>query len=474
MPLYQLTHLTADMLIVCSLCVAALLMWQILHYCFRRGGRSRLRLPELTAYIREPAMNAGDHLQVFVHTTLTAQVTLFRMGRELQPIDWSRTLAPQVQSAIYSRWRGCDWQASFELDTAGLLPGMYILCFQQTDHAPACFRLVFLLRSSEPVDVAVIASTNTWNAYNAFGGMSNYRDASTPLPLRWVALAFSALNLKMVVGDRRHFPCVPLPWCRPNPELDEDLRDPQECPTRRASHLARAEWPLLRFLEQRSVNYGVFSDLDFESDHRITSAGLVIFNTHSEYWSEEMEGRLRSWLDAGGKTLFLSGNNLYRRVKVLEDALEVYDFRTDRDAVAAAIGAGYDANGYTTYAGYRVVTANHWAFEGLNVAAGDVFGGRSKSENVNPLDPASGASGYETDKVTSASRDTTILAIGENPSGPAHLVCKTMPNGGWVVNCGSVAVGAWLLKDKVLAGLVENVIRQAAPDTREDSYRLQG
>jgi len=250
------------------------------------------------------------------------------------------------------------------------------------------------------------------------------------------------------------------------------MRDPHECPTQRASHLARGEWPVIRFFEQHAINYGLFSDLDFVSDHRIGRARLVIFNTHSEYWSEEMEGRLRSLLDAGGKALFLSGNNLYRRVKVLEDALEVYNFRTDRDAVASMIGAGYDANGYMTYAGYRVVTANHWAYEGIEVSAGDLFAGQSKTMNINPLDPASGASGYETDKVTSSSRDVTILAIGENPSGPAYLVCKALPSGGWVVNSGSVAVGAWLLKDKVLGGVVLNVIRKAVSDGSAESCSL--
>ena len=33
-----------------------------------------------------------------------------------------------------------------------------------------------------------------------------------------------------------------------------------------------------------------------------------------------------------------------------------------------------------------------------------------------------------------------------------------------MVNCGSVAVGAWLLMDKVLAGIVLNVIRKAVDD----------
>jgi hypothetical protein len=75
------------------------------------------------------------------------------------------------------------------------------------------------------VPVAVIASTNAWQAYNHFAGLSNYIDTATPQPLRLVMMAARRLNLRWPIGAKYVFPIVPLPVARPNPGLDIDLAD---------------------------------------------------------------------------------------------------------------------------------------------------------------------------------------------------------------------------------------------------------
>jgi hypothetical protein len=69
----------------------------------------------------------------------------------------------------------------------------------------------------------------------------------------------------------------------------------------------RWEWALLRFLEAHGVDYGVFSDKDLAFSETTRRADMMVFNTHSEYWSEEMIGRLGQYLRGGGKVAFLSG-----------------------------------------------------------------------------------------------------------------------------------------------------------------------
>src|SRR5690606_31819299 len=120
------------------------------------------------------------------------------------------------------------------------------------------------------------------------------------------------------------------------------------------SHLAKALWPLLAKLEREGVDVGLFSDHDLAFDHRPTRADLVVFAPHSEYWSEEMIGRLVAYLHTSGKVAFLSGNNLYRRVRFFEGALGVVDQRVAAATVAPLLGVAYDAGGYESYGGYRI------------------------------------------------------------------------------------------------------------------------
>lgn len=245
-----------------------------------------------------------------------------------------------------------------------------------------------------------------------------------------------------------------MPWARPNLAVDEDLRDLGACPIQFPSHLVRAEWATLRYLERSGIEYGVFSDHDFAFDGNPCLSKLLIFNTHSEYWSSEMVARLESFLAAGGHALFLSGNNLYRKVSFLEKGIKVYDFKTDSVAVSQLVGAAYDARGYLTYAGYEVQDPSHWLFDGTEVVAGDVFGHDPSSAT-----PA-GASGYETDKITEGSRDVSILAVGKNLEGPAFMVLQSKGKGS-VLNTASVASAPWVERDPVFSKLVGNYIHHA-------------
>ena len=111
---------------------------------------------------------------------------------------------------------------------------------------------------------------------------------------------------------------------------------------RQSSHLLRAEWLLPAFLEEKGIDYGVYSDFDVESDPNVWKADLVVFNTHSEYWSSEMMAKLEGFLASGGKVMFLSGNNIYREVKHDQWSLNVVNQMIDKQRTLSLTGAFYD------------------------------------------------------------------------------------------------------------------------------------
>ncbi len=438
-------------------CLGTLLALAVqLYRCvLKRSWHAKLSLPELTAYIGKESHRVGDVVQVCVHSTQKARATLLRLGKTLEEVERSQEIEPHEQSPVYDRWQGLRWQPNLEIETTDLLPGAYCLVFRTVDDPDVTYRVPLLLRSAKSRAVAVVASTNTWQAYNDFAGLSNYADHVSPWPLSWAKRLMALLNIQFQIGDRHHFPSVPLPTNRPNDAIDLDLRELQSCPIENFSHLLRAEWSLLRFLEEKDIEYNLYSDRDLAQAPEITDADILIFNTHSEYWSEEMIGRLQAYLFSGGQALFVSGNNQYRKVDLLEDSLVVYDFKTDAKETSELLGSAYDARGYQTYGGFRIAAAEHWLFDSLDVATGDLFA-HAVGHTGRPL----GASGYETDKLTAHSGAVTVLAIGDNREGPAYMVYKQVGDGA-VLNTGSVASAPWVEKDPVLGGLVTRFINNA-------------
>jgi hypothetical protein len=395
----------------------------------------------------------------FIHSTAPAEARLWRL--DAGPSNEVRTFAvpPCLQPRRYDLWKGLDWRETLLIDTRGLASGVYVLDIRQTQSPHASYRIPIVLKPEEPVEIAVISSTNTWQAYNPFGGLSNYGDAVLPFPLNLFTWCCKIVNFRFTLGDQRHLPCIPLPYRRPLDVVNDDLANWDQSAIETPSHLIRAERSLLQFMAQGDSSYGVYSDWDVAFDVHISRAKLWIFHAHSEYWSDEMLGRITAFLERGGKVMFLSGNNLYRKVQFIDHGLMVYDFKVSKSDMSRLSGAAYDARGYLTYAGYKVADAGHWVFERANVQDGDIFG--AAINQAGAVIPGAGASGYETDKIMQDSGHVQLLAIGTNAAGPAYMVFKEFPRGGWVFNCGSVAFAPWIDRDSVIRRMLENLISEA-------------
>src|SRR5690606_34069900 len=128
--------------------------------------------------------------------------------------------------ARYDHWRGCGWPASLVVDAPALRSGLPLLTPEHEGGAdPALFPLPVVVTPAAPTPVPVVAPTTTWQAYNPFGGFSNYLDRATPPPWRYAKAALQVINAHVVVGDRHTVPAAPLPFARPDLGLDADLAD---------------------------------------------------------------------------------------------------------------------------------------------------------------------------------------------------------------------------------------------------------
>jgi hypothetical protein len=420
---------------------------QCLQLYVRRRWHARLRLPDPAAYTDAPSFRCDIDIVLHIHSSRPVRIHFRRCGDEQFVNVYSIETGAIWQRPRMDRWRGCDWTASAIVPANALTPGFYQIDVEHQDDASRRWCMCLLVHPMLSQPLVVVAPTNTWNAYNDFGGLSNYRDRATPLPLRPLQTLMRWANVRLRIGDKHWLFAVPLPERRPNSFLHRDLIN-------NGDEIAdiRAEAALIRFLEREKNPYMVISDRDFAYDINVSRTRLVIFSTHSEYWADEMIARLGELIERGINILFLSGNNIYRKVQFMESAVSVIDMMIPQREVVPLIGTYSDAYGWRTYAGYRVNDANHWCFAGLGVKEGSEFGMGSAKRP--------GASGRETDKVRPGSTGFRVVAIGKNAEGPAFMVCRDMPDRRFIFNVSSISFTPCLDDDPVIQGLVRNLIHR--------------
>ena len=454
-------------------------------YQFRMLSRA------LSGYAWPKALKSGETSQVRLHSPSNSVVSLWRYG-------WERELVAELghfddePSGAYRQvlpdgdvtQTGVQWSDhGYSYPEAD--PRVYVVAPERTGlyyfHAKAdsgdFFSFPWIVALQEPqCEVAVLASNINWNAYDHYGGRSNYV-ASITLPntpyvnFRQEDVFYTDPALQPWVAEEYD----PLSFDRPEPlnkttehGLITDLME-----RRGEEHVAPAEWRLLGWLEREGFSYDYYAETQLHrGDLDLDDYKVLIISTHPEYWSTKMYDDLKSWVfDRGGKLMVLGGNCINCEVEFLDDAtMTVHngDQHKRPPEFESRLGERYESEanltgvvtthtGYETGAPYRVIDADHWAFEGTGLAAGDLFG----TESLDRRAPG-GASGHETDKRTASSPDNLVMiAKGTNPDdGGGEMVYHDTPSGGEVFSVGSISYTCSIAVDDSISRVTRNVLER--------------
>ncbi len=276
---------------------------------------------------------------------------------------------------------GCNWPVAFELTIpSSWKTGYYEVTmtvedeggkFTQRNRRTAMGQLFFVVRASKPGVNSILLqlATNTYNAYNNWGGFSLYSYH-----------AQSNLQGHRVSFDRP-----------PN------------------SQFKRWELDFVKWAESQghALDYAVNSDLEFHPEI-LDHYKLVLSVGHDEYWSASMRDNLEDFIAAGGNVAFFSGNSVCWQVRSEEEgrALTCWKQTFQMDPVYASgdhdtlstlwshhlvdrpenqlTGVGFLYGGYHRSHGqfmdgsgaYTVHRPDHWIFEGTDLEQGAQFGGK--------------------------------------------------------------------------------------------------
>jgi len=459
----------------------------------REPHQFRLLADGVMGYAWPKWVRSGEKSEFRVHSVEAYKLELWRYGwtpEFVQSLGWHDEHAPRAVMQItpdgdYTQ-SGVQWNrvgyansVHSQFVAAPERSGLYY--FRASTASGRTFAFPWVVAPAKPqAAMAVLASNLTWNAYNSFGGRSNYihADGLPPTPTvnaRGELKRYSDAGFFTWNAD--DYP--PLSFDRPEPfnhiDFAEAITDPIE--GRQACHLAPAEWRLLGWMERERFAYDFYAESQLDSGVlNLSDYRVLILSVHPEYWTRSMLVRVKKWVfEEGGRLLYLGGNGVNCEVEFNADgsmncrneklaglSVEGLGGKESRmhirhESEASLLGVVFTPAGAMTGAPYQVLDESHWAFAGTGLKNGDEFGEKSLHRRC-----PGGASGHETDKVSPSSpANLELIAKGTNPDdGGAEMVAFETPSGGRVFSVGSINYVASLPVDETVSKITANVIRK--------------
>src|SRR5262245_16209010 len=236
----------------------------------------RLLADGLLGYVWPKWVRAGEQGEFRVHAVEAFKLELWRYGQHKEfvaGLGWHDEHGPRAMMQItpdgdYTR-TGVEWKRygytsrpHTQFVTGPERSGLYY--FHAATRSGLSFTFPWIVAPARPqTPLAVLASNITWNAYNAFGGRSNYIHADEFPPTPTVN---SRQELKRYIDPKHQSwgspTYAPLAFERPEPinHIDPATQATDPIEGRAACHVAEAEWRLLAWLEREGLAYDYYSE----------------------------------------------------------------------------------------------------------------------------------------------------------------------------------------------------------------------
>jgi len=320
---------------------------------------------------------------------------------------------------------GCGWPPALEIEVgADWSSGYYDISLADAAGEVAHhFVCVKPPAGSPRAKAALVLSTNTYHAYNHWGGANAYCDVAA-LMSRRADLATAMQGAIGVLSMRRPFPPMMIappadvprlvnlrrrdfgerPWAGDRDWPRRRELSPYDCA---AGFLHKWEHAFAAWAEAEglALDYFTDEDLDREPD-ALAPYRVAVLAGHSEYWTARQRDQIESFVDAGGRLAIFSGNTAFWKVRLEaggarlvchkwrgfvadpiarerpEEATHLWSHPAFGRPEAAITGLSFLFGGYHRLGlcvargqgGYTVHDERHWALEGADLFYGDVIG----------------------------------------------------------------------------------------------------
>jgi N,N-dimethylformamidase beta subunit-like protein len=367
------------------------------------------------------------------------------------------------QSDCTGKWEnGCGWHATQSFQVPTTWPSGYYDAHFMTSIGPK--HIIFVVKALNPgvtSSTLVIQPTNTYQAYNAYGGKSTYPTGS---PDRAFTVSFDR-----PYDDQNGLGLFRL-W----------------------------EMPFVDWMADEHRPFEVATDSDLEDPNLLSHYKLVVLIGHTEYWTAAARQNLEAFSHNGGNVAVFAGNSMWFQARLNNSprSLTVYKDASLDPATAgnpslatgnwydwplykpenSILGLSYRSGGYANKVddpnsfdtkpldqrtGYTVVDPNSWVFQGTGKATGSTFGAAAAGLEVDGARyncSASDPLNITVDTSDGTPANFHVLAMTPSEYGHGLIGVYTNPGGGTVFNAGTRDWAAALAIDPVVAQMTRNVL----------------
>src|SRR4051812_22359169 len=341
---------------------------------------------------------------------------------------------------------GCGWPVALTIDVDPAWRSGYYEVVMEIDVGEKVRRdyAFFVVRPSTGTRIVLALATNTWHAYNDFGGPNLYNGGTHVSMQRPMAPGY----LFKPPGKGRRVTGTGAP-------------DPQNAAhvgyvqlNHLSGYAGSAGWPdwelpFIAWAEREGFEIGVCLNADLEEHPEVLAdAQLYLSVGHDEYWSMGMRDTVEAFVGRGGNAAFFSGNTSLWQVRIEGDDHDVMVgykgffkndpvMGTDREVEATTfwsdVVVGRPENEMTgvsfTRGGYHRIGRN--VTNGLGGGTGAPPGARSFARNRlgggDVLGAGATTVGYECDGCVFTFRDGLPYPTGEDGTPSTFEILGTCP-----------------------------------------------
>lgn len=252
----------------------------------------------------------GQRVGLCVSTNADAfSVQIFRIGLDRKPIwekdDFKGTLHPTPENVSMA---GCNWPVSAYVDVGvNWISGLYVARIKgkSTKAVTEERDILLIVRSLTPGrhnKILYQIATNTYQAYNEWGGTTLYSGPEYP------KVSFE----------------------KPYKIYDTPLRPGKSWYNPNTSNYHAWDEPFINWAEKSGYGIDYCSNLDLEfHPNELEKYKLVLSVGHDEYWSAGMRDNLESFISNGGNVAFFSGNSICWQVRVENEGRSLVCFKRE-------------------------------------------------------------------------------------------------------------------------------------------------
>ncbi|MEY2468846.1 MAG: hypothetical protein QOF21_1544 [Actinomycetota bacterium] len=362
----------------------------------------------VTGYCWPQSAGAGDRVALHLSSSggRPVSIEIARVGATRDVVFSDEAVAAEEHATPKdAASNGCGWPAAMTLDVdPAWRSGYYEVVLTIDVDGKTRRDFAFFVVRPQGAAIVLALATNTWLAYNDFGGPNLYTGGTRVSMQRPMAAGY----LYKPPGKGRRVTGTGAP-------------DPQNAAhvgyvqlNHLSGYAGSAGWPdwelpFIQWAEREGFEIGVVTNADLEEHPEVLDdARLYLSVGHDEYWSKGMRDTVEAFVARGGNAAFFSGNTSLWQVRLEgdepNDAMVGYKgflkddplFGTDRaretttfwsDHIVARpenhmTGVSFVRGGYhrigknvtSGLGGYTVHRADHWMFEGTGLGYGDILG----------------------------------------------------------------------------------------------------